>query len=267
VIAFASSKGGVGKTHLSALLARFYAAQGLRVLAVDSDLNDSLSYHFLNGVPDEVQKKRAEINYALALSSEKNNLCEYTLSTRTTGVDLIATTPYISDLRAINDNRLKRMIPTLYGKYDVCIIDCPPTYDNIILNGVNAADYTITPVLKDVFSYNAVKFLSEVFPRDVQDFKNWYVLINGYDKRYEEAKSGRQLDFIDAYRNAELPLLPAETWLPWTNHIHLLVDYYQNLSCVKGKVKAVYNPDLHKAIAELAQCFVDSELDNAPEVF
>ena len=35
-------KGGVGKTTMSALVARFYAARGLRVVAVDTDSNPNL---------------------------------------------------------------------------------------------------------------------------------------------------------------------------------------------------------------------------------
>jgi len=264
VVAFASIKGGVGRTNIVICLAKCLAAAGKRVLLIDSDLNNSLSFHFIK---DENEMEKTEKrNIAAALSNETNNLRDYVLPTKTSGVDLIASTPYLADLRTLSERRLKRMIPTLYGAYDILIIDCPPTYDNIVLNAVNAADYTITPVLKDLFSYNAAAFLSGVLPRDIQDFKNWFVLINGYDKRFEEAKSGRQNDFMELYRNGGFPLTPVETWLPWTTQIHLVVDYHKNLTCTKGTPAAVYNPDLYKAISELAGCFFDEEL-NIPEVF
>ena len=262
VLSFVSIKGGVGRTGLVILLSLCLAAAGKRVLLIDSDLNNSLSYYFLS---EEIQETTKRLNIAIALSNEQNNLCDYAVSTRVPGVDLIASTPHLADLRTLSEKRLKRMIPTLYGKYDILIIDCPPTYDNIVLNAVNAADYTITPVLKDLFSYNAASFLSGVLPRDVQDFKNWFVLINGYDKRFEEAKSGRQSDFLELYRKGEFPLTPVETWLPWTAQIHLIVDYQKSLACVKGNPKAVYNPDLYKAITELAGCFFDGL--KIPEVF
>ena len=200
------------------------------------------------------------------MSDESNNLCEFAVTTSTPGVDIIASTPYLADLRTISEKRLKRMIPTLYGRYDILINDCPPTYDNIVLNAVHAADYTITPVLKDLFSYNAVSFLSGVLPRDIENFENWFVLINGYDKRFEEAKSGRQADFLDLYRKGGFPLTPTETWLPWTTQIHLIVDYHRDLTCNKGIHGAVYNPDLYKAITGLAGCFFYEELE-IPEVF
>jgi len=263
VISFTSIKGGTGKTHIAILLAKCFAAAGKKVLLIDSDLNNSLSFHFLT---EEMFERTKKQNIANALSKEENNLCDYAVPTITEGVDIIASTPYLADLRTLSEKRLKRMIRTLYGKYNVCIIDCPPTYDNIVLNAVNASDYTITPVLKDMFSYNAAAFFSRVLPRDVENIKNWFVLINGYDKRFEDSKSGRQNDFIKLYQRDELPLTPAETWFPWTTMIHLIVDYHKNLSCSKGIPNTVYNPDLYKAVSELAGCFFDEELQ-IPEVF
>jgi len=263
VAAFVSIKGGVGRTNIVICLARCLAAMGKRVLLIDSDLNNSLSFHFLN---EEMMERTKKLNIASALGDENNCLCDYAVPSGTPRIDIIASTPYLADLRTLSEKRLKRMIPALYGKYDICIIDCAPTYDNIVLNAVNAADYTITPVLKDLFSYNAAAFLSGVLPRDVEYFRNWFVLINGYDKRFEEAKSGRQSDFIELYRGKEFPLTPVETWLPWTAQIHLLVDYHKKLTSAKGFSGAVYNPDLYKAIVELAGGFFDGELE-PPEAF
>jgi len=264
VVSFVSIKGGVGRTNIVILLAKCLAAAGIRVLLIDTDLNNSLTFYALD---EEAQEKTRRLNIALALNDENNNLCDYAIpTTRIPGVDIIASTPYLADLRTLSEKRLTRMIPSLYGKYDIAIIDCAPTYDNIVLNAVNAADYTITPVLKDLFSYNAASFLAGVLPRDVESFKNWFVLINGYDKRFEEAKTGRQADFLELYKKGEFPLTPIETWLPWTTQIHLIVDYHKDLTCAKGKIGAVYNSDLYKSIAELAGCFFDGTL-SIPEVF
>ena len=75
------------------------------------------------------------------------------------------------------------MISSLYGVYDILLIDCHPTYGNIVLNALHAADYVITPALKDMFSYNAAAFLAEVLPRNVEECRNWFVLINGCNRR------------------------------------------------------------------------------------
>jgi len=263
VVSMVSIKGGVGKTNIVICLANCIAASGKRVLLIDSDLNNSLSFHFLNAETMEQTKKK---NIAMALSDEANNLCDYVVQTTAPGIDLIASTPYLADLRTLSEKRLKRMIHTLYGKYDILIIDCHPTYDNIVLNALHAADYTITPVLKDLFSYNAASFLAGVLPRDVENIQNWYVLLNGYDRRYEESKSGRQSDFLDLYSKGNFPMTPVETWLPWTAQIHLAVDYHKKLTSTKGNSGAAYSPDLYKAITELANCFFDEPLA-IPEAF
>jgi chromosome partitioning protein len=263
VVSLVSIKGGVGKTNIVILLAKCMAAAGKRVLLIDSDLNNSLSFHFLEEPAMEQTRTK---NLAAALGDERNNLRDYAVETRTPGVDLIASTPYLADLRTLSEKRLKRMLPTLYGTYDILIIDCHPTYDNIVLNALHAADYTITPVLKDLFSYNAAAFLSGVLPRDVEGIQNWHVLVNGYDKRFEEAKSGRQNDFLELYRKNEFPMTPPETWFPWTAQIRLIVDYHKKLSRQERTPGAVCNPDLYNAAAELAGCFFDEDLA-IPEAF
>jgi Mrp family chromosome partitioning ATPase len=75
VVAFASSKGGVGKTHLVSLLARFYAAQGLRVAVIDSDLNDSLSYQ--TGMTSGSRNRRAAGKMILSMRTEKPRFLYY----------------------------------------------------------------------------------------------------------------------------------------------------------------------------------------------
>ena len=264
VVSLASIKGGTGKTHIAILVARCLAAAGFKVLLIDCDLNNSLSFHFLG---DDLAKTE-NLNIATALSDEKNDLNDYIIQTSTPNIWIIASTPYLADLRTLNEKRLKRKIPGLYGKFDICIIDCAPTYDNIVLNAVNASDYVITPVLKDLFSYNAAAFFANVLPRDTDIDNNWFVIINGYDKRFEESKSGRQYDFVSKYQEDGFPLTPVETWFPWTPQIHMLVDYHMLLTSTKIP-KAVNNPAIYNAVALLAFNFLDygNELPQLPEVF
>jgi len=270
VVSLASIKGGTGKTHIAILVARCLAAAGFKVLLIDCDLNNSLSFHFLG---DDLAKTE-NLNIASALSDEKNDLNDYIIQTSTPNIWIIASTPYLADLRTLNEKRLKRKIPGLYGKFDVCIIDCAPTYDNIVLNAVNASDYVITPVLKDLFSYNAAAFFASVLPRDTDIDNNWFVLINGYDKRFEESKSGIQHDFSSMYKRNEFPLTPTETWLPWTSHVHKLVDYHMPLARLKSHAGAVHNSALFNAVSMLAFSLMGWDWKennvcpfNLPEVF
>jgi chromosome partitioning protein len=263
VVSFASIKGGVGRTHIVIMLAGCLAAAGKKVLLADSDLNNSLSFHYLD---EAMMERTRKLNFASALSDEEHDLKEFAVPTKREGIDLIASTPYLADLRTLNEKRLKRMLPSLYGVYDILLIDCHPTYDNIVLNALHAADYIITPVLMDLFSYNAAAFLAGVLPRDLENSNSWFVLLNGYNRRYEDAKSGRQSDFVNLYRNGKFPLTPGGTWLPWTAQIHQVIDYQKKLGCSAGITGAVHNPELYKAVTELAGCFFDGALI-IPEAF
>jgi chromosome partitioning protein len=257
IVSFSSIKGGVGKTHIAILLAACAASACKKVLLIDSDLNNSLSYQYLS---EETLERTRKLNIASALSDESNDLSRFAVATQWEGIDLIASTPHLSDLRTLSEKRLKRMTPSLDGKYDIVIIDCHPTYDNIVLNALHASDFIITPVLKDLFSYNAAVYLNNVLPRDIEDnYKNWFVLLNGYTRHYEEARGGRQSEYIKIYEEARLPLTPRETWIPWTAQMRDIVDYKMPLS--RGKVKgAVCNRALFDAVTSLAGCFFEEEL-------
>jgi chromosome partitioning protein len=254
-------KGGVGKTYIAILLANFLAAAGIKVCLIDTDLNNSLSFYYLD---EDAFLKSKQLNIAYALNNEENSLKAFALNTKKPGIDLIASTPYLSDLRSINEKRLSRMLPTLTG-YDVIIVDCHPTYDNIVLNAINAANYIITPVLKDTFSFNTAKFLSEVLSRDTEKVNAWFVLLNGYNKQYESAQSGKQKDFIELF--GEFALTPKETWLPWTSTVHDVVDYGKVLTREKtGRVGTVYNAVLYDAVYSLADSLLEDTIP-FPEAF
>jgi hypothetical protein len=83
------------------------------------------------------------------------------------------------------------------------------------------------------------------------------VLLNGYNKRFEDARSGRQSDFIKMYEQSGFPLTPKETWFPWSAQIHQIIDYRQKLSRTEGISGAVCVPALYDAVCELAGCFFD----------
>jgi len=257
---FVSIKGGVGKTHILICAANCLAACGYRVLVIDTDLNNSLSFYYLD---DEGFKQSKILNIANALSNEENKLGAYAIKTRRERVDLIASTPYLSDLRTINERRLSRMTGSLEGSYDIVLIDCHPTYDNIVLNAINASDYVITPVLQDTFSYNGAEFMRKVIARDTDKSGSWYVLMNGYNQRYIDAKGGTQKEVEELYEEGGFPLMPRSTWIPWTAAMHRIVDNKKMLTTDllihprEERGGYVANPTLYNAVMELSECFLD----------
>jgi chromosome partitioning protein len=198
VAAFSANKGGVGKTRQALLAANCLGAAGKRVLVIDMDFNNSATFYYLS--PD-MAGAAGEKNIADALAKESNLLSDYALPTNHRGVDLIASSRYLADLRSISEKRLGRMIPSLAGKYDLVIIDCQPDYNNLTLNAINASSLIITPVLKDLDSFNAAAFLGQKIALDTDKYDHWYITINGYNRHYEDASGGKQKEYIDVYRH------------------------------------------------------------------
>jgi chromosome partitioning protein len=262
VISFSNNKGGVGKTRLGILEANFLGAAGKEVCLFDMDFNNSATFYYLEESRVEAAKSK---NIADALSHEDNLLGDFTLTTAHKGVSLIASSRYLADLRSINEKRLSRMIGTLAGIFDIVIIDCQPDYNNLTLNALNASDIIITPVLRDMDSFNAAMFLGQKIELETDKKENWYIHINGYNKYYEDAAGGKQKEYIQVYRENFQQLTPPSTWYPWTSDMNEIKDKKRKLAAtpVPG---AVCNSDLYNAVANLAECFVEEENLPRPEV-
>jgi cellulose biosynthesis protein BcsQ len=262
VVSFSNNKGGVGKTRAAITTANFLGACKKRVCFVDMDFNNSATfYHLLESHLEAAKTK----NIADALSREDNNLADFTLETAHEGVFLISSSRYLADLRSINEKRLSRMVYSLAGLYDVVIIDCQPDYNNLTLNALNASDIIITPVLKDLDSFNAAMFLGQKIELETDKIGSWYIHINGYNKNYEYAIGGKQKEYIQIYQENFRQLTPPSTWFPWTPDMNEIKDKKKRLAA-KPVPGAVCNPELYEAVANLAECFVEEEHLPRPEV-
>jgi chromosome partitioning protein len=262
VTAFSANKGGVGKTRQALLTANCLGAAGKRVLVIDMDFNNSATFYYL---PDERAGAAGEKNIADALTKESNLLPDYILPTNHRGVDLIASSRYLADLRSINEKRLSRMIPALAGKYDLVIIDCQPDYNNLTLNALNASNLIITPVLKDLDSYNAAAFLGQKIALDTDKQDCWHITINGYNRQYEDASGGKQKEYLDIYRHEFLRITGPAAWFPWTADMNEIKDRKKKLSAtpLRGEI---CNPELYHAVINLSEFLIQGPVEK-PEAF
>jgi chromosome partitioning protein len=257
VAAFSANKGGVGKTRQALLTANCLGTAGKRVLVIDMDFNNSATFYYL---PDEKAGAAGEKNIADALAKEDNRLSEYTLPTGHRGVDLIASSRYLADLRSINEKRPSRMIPALAGMYDLVVIDCQPDYNNLTLNAINASDLIITPVLKDLDSFNAAAFLGQKIALDTDKQDSWHITVNGYNRQYGDASGGKQKEYLDIYRNEFLRITDPSTWFPWTADMNEIKDRKKKLSNtpLRGEI---CNPELYHAVVCLSEFLIQGPLE------
>lgn len=263
-IAFAANKGGVGKTRLSILTANYLAALEFQVLLASMDFNNSADHYYLRREEDGALDRRADHkNIAEALRKDTNNLSDYALPTTRANVWIMPSSRYMSDIRSINERRLSRMTRALEGRYDFMVIDCAPTYDNLMLNAVNAADFIVTPALQDLDSLNAAVFLDYKLSTETDKRGDWLITINGYNKRFEDAEGGAQKEYIDEFAARFDNMTRRSTWLPWAKRdMNEIKDRRRLLSertpVVDGNgQKAVVNKGLYAAAANFAELFID----------
>jgi chromosome partitioning protein len=263
IITVSANKGGVGKTRMVILTANCLGASGKRVLVLDMDFNNSASFYYLS--PEQLDIARTR-NIADGLSKETNKLTDYTLPTDHPGVHLLASSRYLADLRSISEKRLSRMTENLSGVYDVILIDCQPDYNNLTLNALNAAGLIITPVLKDLDSYNAACFLGQKIALDTDKQDVWYITVNGYNCQYETAQGGKQKEYLDIYKNEFRRITDPATWFPWTADMNEIKDRKKLLSRepVRG---AVQNPELYQRAVRLSEFCIQEALSDKPAAF
>lgn len=168
VITFSSMKGGVGKSSDAVLLANNLAARGFKVLFFDMDTNNSSTIYYCMGIAEEFPTK----NVAEALTHRTTE--GYTVKSRIQNIDIVPSSLRLFDIRSIDYHALKKTLPT--NKYDFVIIDTAPTYDNLVMNALYAADYILTPCQLDFFNLTTSRFLrSHLYDELNEQVDKWYL--------------------------------------------------------------------------------------------
>jgi chromosome partitioning protein len=237
-ICFSSIKGGTGKSSLCILTANYAASAGYSVLVADLDLQNSASSYYLDS-PDEADRK----NIAAALHTER--IDENIIPSNYPGIDILASSLDLVKLRAIGERTLARILTAADLPYDFLFVDTPPTYDNIVLNAVNASDLIITPVAFSQFDYKGALFYEAQLKRDTNKLPAWHILFNFYrpprSDNPDALRNQYEALFRDAFGNTILPITIPETML-----IRRSIDTGGSITTSHAKAQ------LHAAITTLA---------------
>ena len=159
ICAIANQKGGVGKSTSTYHFARAGVLAGLKVLCADMDPQGNLT----SVLSPEVEED--DEGLADALSDRSNaTLEEVITSTIWDGVDLAPTTG--EALGAVRDelviagagreSRLRTALEDIDGKYDLVLIDCAPSLDQLTINGLTAADDVLIVTQSKLWSSNGL---------------------------------------------------------------------------------------------------------------
>lgn len=182
IIAIANQKGGVGKTTTTINLARAAHLRGLETLAIDMDPQGNLTSGLSEQpLPETVAGVADALDGRAGDSLEEvlvNSVWENVTLAPTVGEAL----GYVRDQLVIagagREAKLDAAIDSLETAFDLILIDCAPSLDQLTINALTAADQVLVVTHPSQFSSNGLARLLETIDT-AKKYYNEKLIIGG----------------------------------------------------------------------------------------
>jgi chromosome partitioning protein len=184
-----SQKGGTGKTTTVRTLTDAYRRAGLEVLCVDLDPQGNLSDYF--DVPADASPTIADVlaGQARAADAIHDDLLPANLG--------LAEAELVLGGKMGRELTLKRALRDVKRRYDLVLVDCPPSLGLLTVNALVAADHALITSEAEYFSLQGVEQALEVveLARDsLHPELDWLgVTLNKADMRLVHSREALQL--------------------------------------------------------------------------
>jgi chromosome partitioning protein len=172
VIAVSNRKGGTGKTTVSVNLAAELAALGLRTLLIDLDSQGHC------GIALGLRPHTGQPNVHQLFTNPEARLTTAIQPTPFANLWLVPADPLFDHSQSGQDDyRLKNALvaESLAERFDLVLIDTPPSLDRLLINGLLAANRVLVPYIPHYISVESmrqlVRLLFRIMTRQNRELK------------------------------------------------------------------------------------------------